>query len=365
MIHTLAWYRTLPFLSLILCLPLYAEETVPERPSPELLLGTTAEGRENLDFDRVFERYDEDGFPQDRTGMLVLADDDEGPMVYMEGEEVPYLLYALYDNRQRDAVILARTGTRTDVLPTGEPYEVPYGFGTVKQNVVSVSIIEGLIAPHFSDNRKEYSDFPLEDLYLGLSFGTTGLDASVRYVRREALAFHASLGVNVFGSMVPGSTVNYYSVPFHLGAGYRFPGPFPDLVGDLLLTLGADVLFGIGDRDGDPSTSGFLGLPGIFLDIERALIDERGIGRDVRSDPRPYNYRVNAVVLRAAVYLDFVNPDVDGILLPALSLSYSYNIVGPRIPDHSIKETRVLYLNELYREDLERQKARRDARSGG
>jgi hypothetical protein len=51
--------------------------------------------------------------------------------------------------------------------------------------------------------------------------------------------------------------------------------------------------------------------------------------------------------------------------VPSFALSYSYNFIGPRIPSHAFKETEVMYLNDLYRDDLERQQARREARSDG
>lgn len=318
-------------------------------------------GEANLLFDGEVAHYDDNGYPEDEDGLLVMQLDPDGPIVYVEDDRIPYLLYAQYENRQRDAVFLARTGTISDVLPTGEEREIPYGYGAVKFNTVYVSILEGLLVPHFSDNQKTYVDFPLRDLYVGGSFGLTGITAVARYVHLEQFVAEAQIGFNPFGSFNASSVMNRYWIPIHIGGGYRFPGVFPELLGENVWTVGADLLLGLGDRDNDPTSRVI--LPGAYLDIERVLYDEEGRRRDYREDPRPYNYTVNSLSLRAGVYFNFAGIASGTFIVPEIALRYQYSIIGPKIPEHEFKETNVLYVNEIYRDDLERQAERRRARA--
>lgn len=319
-------------------------------------------GEANLVFDADIDHYENDGYPEDADGRLVLERHDEGPMIYVEGERLPYLLYAQYENKQRDAVFLSRTGTFTDTLPSGEAYEVPYGFGAVKFSTAYVSVVESLITPHFSDNQKTYVQFPLNDLYLGASFSLTGITAIARYVGQEQLVAYLQAGFNPFGSIDPASVLNQYYVPIHVGGGYRFPGIFPELLGENLMTIGGELMLGVGDRDGDLAT-GLTLLTGPYLDIERVLYDEEGRRRDFRTDPRPYNYRVSSLSIRIGAHFNIAALGGSGsFVLPSVALSYQYNIIGPPIPAHEFKETSILYVNEIYRDDLLEQKERREAR---
>lgn len=327
-----------------------------------MLLDADVLGESAVRFGLEFTHYDSAGFPEDENGRIVLRRSPDGPVATLRGDPAPFLLYAQYANRQRDAVFLARTGTINDVLPNGLVRPIPFGYGAVKLNTVYVSTLEAIAIPHFSDNQKEYVDFPLSDFYIGASFGLTGVSAVARYVHTERWVAGGSIGVNPFGSVSASSVLNRYWVPVHLSGGYRFPGVFPEFLGENVWTLGSDLLLGFGDRDGDPATPAAVMLPGVFLDIERVLFDEAGLRRDYRTDPRPYNYRVNSVVFRIAAYLNLSNLGSGNIIMPSFGVSYQYNIIGPRIPDHEFKETRVIYLHELYREDLERQVERRDAR---
>jgi len=93
----------------------------------------------------------------------------------MKGDDLPYLLYAQFANRQRDGIFLARNGDMEDPLPTGHLHRIPYGCGALKINTVYLSLVEALLVPHVSDNQKSYETFPLRDLYLGGSVGVTGL----------------------------------------------------------------------------------------------------------------------------------------------------------------------------------------------
>ncbi len=331
--------------------------------SEQMLLSIEGTGPGPVGLGAEFDHYDDDGFPEDASGLLALEPHEDGPVFTMHDDPAPYLLYAQYENRQRDAVFLARTGTISDTLPSGNSVEVPFGYGAVKFNTVYVSLGESLVVPHFSDNRKEYVQFPLTDLYVGGSFGLTGVLAWLRYVHTERFVGYTAVGYNPFGSPNPASVLNRYRVPLHLGGGYRFPGAFPELLGENNWTVGADLMLGFGDPDGDPATESGVLVPGVFLDVERVLFDETGLRRDYREDPRPYNYRVNALVLRAAAYLNVTNLGADSVVYPVFSLSYQVNVMGPQIPEHEFKETNVLYLNEIYREDLEEQARRREERA--
>ena len=337
---------------------LQAGETISQR----MLLEAASLGTEALRFGTSFSHHDEDGYPENPDGLLVLRESPDGPLVTMRGDPDPYLLYAQYANRQRDAVMLARTGTVRDVLPDGQTVDIPYGYGAVRFNTVYVSIVESLLVPHFSDNQKEHVEFPLTDFYIGGSFGLTGILGSVRYVHTEQYVAYIAAGYNPFRGRSPNSVLSQYTVPVHLGGGYRFPGIFPEFLGENNWTLGTDLMLGIGRRGADPVEPGVI-VPGAFIDIERVLFDERGLRRDYRTDARPYNYRVNALVFRAAAYLNVTNLGAGDLFFPVFSLSYQYNVIGPRIPRHDFKETRVLYVDETYREDLRRQAERRDERS--
>lgn len=331
--------------------------------SDEMLLAAESvvgkAGEANLVFDLDLDHYDDIGFPEDLNGRLVMSAGDDGPLVLTQFDRSPYLLYAQYENRQRDAVFLARTGTISDVMPSGERREIPYGYGAVKFNTVYASILESLLVPHFSDNQKTYVDFPLRDVYVGGGFSLTGITALARYVHVERYVGEVQIGFNPFGSMNAGGILNRYSIPVHVGGGYRFPGAFPELLGENVWTVGGDLMFGLGDRDDDPATGPVL-LPGAYLDLERVLYDEAGRRRDFREDPRPYNYTVNSLSIRAGVHLNLTGSG--SVLMPQIALRYQYSILGSAIPEHTFKETNVLYVNEVYREDLKRQAERRRAR---
>ena len=69
--------------------------------------------------------------------------------------------------------------------------------------------------------------------------------------------------------------------------------------------------------------------------------------------------------LRLGLYLDLQNGSDSGYLKFDAAFGFRYNLIGPRIPAHEFKETRVLYLHEAYREQLLQQRERRRARIGG
>lgn len=340
-----------------------------EEPSLDDLILSASEvnllkwGEGNLDTGLPLSHYDEKGYPEDAEGQLVLKEHNLGPMVFVENESQGRLLYAQFENRQRDAVILARTGTLRDPLPNGTAFEVPYGSGALKQNESVVSLVEARVVPHLSDNRKTYQVFPLRDIYLGASVGSTGVTASARYVSRERYVGYVRAGINTFGRINPRSVLNTYWIPLHLGAGYRFPGFLSEFLAENLMTAAGDVFLGFGDRDSDPSTPSAVLLPGALLEIERLLYDTAHSKQDFRTDPRPYNYRVNSFSLRIGAYLDVPTARRGGSWFRLiLSTGVQFNVIGPEIPEHAFKTTDVRYVHEYYVEDLKTQAARREAR---
>ncbi len=317
--------------------------------------------------------YDDNGFPEDPQGLLAVHPKGDDFLVDMRSADEPYLLYAQFANRQRDAVFLARNGPILDPLPDGSLREIPRGQGALKTNETYISLVEGLLLPHVSDNQKTYRLFPLRDLYLGASLGLTGLLAEARYVHRERYFGYAASGLNLFsGADAPSlAPLVYYAVPLHLGAGVQFPPLLSILPGDNHWSAGADLLLGFGDADRDPATPAVVWVPGVFLELEKrdlfgwgsrwAGFGKRG---DFREDPRPDNYHLRALFLRLGLYLDIQNRQSGWLKLDAV-FGFRYNLVGPRIPAHAFKETRVLYLNDEYREQVLQQRENRRLRTGG
>jgi hypothetical protein len=291
--------------------------------------------------------------------------------VRMRGEEFPYLLYAQFANRQRDAVFLARDGALEDPSPDGTLVEVPYGWGALKTNTAYISVVEAQLVPHVSDNQKAYERFPLRDLYVGLSAGVTGLLGEARFVDRERLFVYGRLGFNYLAGVGGAGLApfNYTVLALHLGGGVGFPGLFENLIGGNHWYLGADLHLGFGDADRDAATPAVIWMPGVFFELEKrdffgwrerwVGLDERG---DFREDPRPVDYHVRALYARLGVRLDVQNgPETGWVKLDA-AVGFRNTLVGPRIPPHPFKETRVVYLSEEYREQILRQREQRQSR---
>jgi len=334
---------------------------IPEDLSPEglnrPLLPEGPEGRRP-------ERYDDQGYPEDALGLLFVEPAGDGYVVHLRDSADPFLLLAQFVNRQRDAVLLAREGPVRDALPDGSFREIPYGTGALKTNDVCISLVEGQLLPHLSDNRKGYQLFPLQDLYLGGSLGVTGLLAELRYVHRERGFGYAEAGANLLGGASGAwlEPFSYYALVLRLGGGLQFPGLLENLIGDNHWSLGGDLLLGFGDADRDPDTPAVVWLPGVFFELEKRDLFGWGPPLDYREDPRPFNYRVRALYLRVGYCLDVQNGRRSGYSKLDLSLGFRYNLVGPRIPEHRFKETRALYVSEDYRGELERQRRNREQR---
>jgi hypothetical protein len=316
-------------------------------------------------------RYDDDGFPEDGRGTLVTTQAPGGWFVSMYGVADPFLLYAQFVNTQRDGVFLARNGDIEDPLPDGTLTRIPYGFGALKTSTIAISLVEAILLPHVSDARKEYSLFPLQDLYVGATAGVTGLLAEARYVHRERIVAHARLGLNPLGgapwpALAP---FTYWGATVHLGAGAQFPDLLHNILGDNHWTVGGDLLLGLGDADGSPSTPAVVWMPGVFFELEKRNLfgwDEHwsGLGPhgDSHEDPRPQNYHVRALYARVGVYLDFQNGLATGPVKVDIALGFRSNVLGPRIPSHRFKQTRIRYISTEYREQVELQREQRRRR---
>ncbi len=289
----------------------------------------------------------------------------------MYGVADPFLLYAQFVNTQRDGVFLARGGDIEDPLPDGTLFRVPYGFGALKTSSIAISLVEAILIPHVSDARKEYSLFPLQDLYLGGSLGFTGLLAEARYVHHERVVGYARLGLNPLGgapwpALAP---FTYWGVTVHLGAGAQFADLLHNLLGNNHWTVGGDLLLGLGDADASPSTPGVVWMPGVFFELEKrdlfgwadgwAGLSPRG---DSHEDPRPQNYHVRALYARVGLYLDFQNGPATGPVKVDVAAGIRYNVAGPRIPAHRFKETRIRYLSPEYVQQVELQREQRRRR---
>lgn len=317
-------------------------------------------------------RYDDDGFPESPRGLLAVGTDPAGYSVAMRGVEFPFLLYAQFANRQRDGVFLARDGVQQDPLPDGSLYNVPYGYGALKTTTAYISVLEGIVLPHVSDNQKSYRQFPLRDVYLGASLGVTGLLAEARYVEREFLLGYARAGWNYLGGV--GGTalapLNYTGLSVHLGAGVEFSGLLENLIGQNHWSVGADVRLGLAAADADAGTPSVVWMPGVFFELEKRDLfgwGDRWAGfgpqGDYHDDPRPQNYHVRALFSRVAVYVDVQNGPTTGRWIAVdVAFGFRYNVVGPRIPEHPFKETRVVYLSEEYLQQILRQRELREQR---
>jgi hypothetical protein len=318
-------------------------------------------------------RYDDAGFPEDDLGLLLVEPDPAGYSVRIRGVSFPFLLYGQFVNRQRDAVFMARDGIVQDVLPDGTYHDILYGYGAVKTNTAYISVLEGIVIPHVSDNQKAYTEFPLQDLYVGATLGFGGLQAEVRYVERERGFAFARAGVNLLAAFnsTALAPLNWTWLSVDLGGGAAFPGLLENLLGPNHWSIGGDLHIGLGDADGNPGTPAFTWMPGVFFELEKRDLfgwadGWAGFGPqgDHRDDPRPQNYHVRALDARVGVFVDLQNGanSDSGWIKVDVSLGFRYNVVGPRIPEHPFKETRVVYVSEEYRRQIIRQRELRELR---
>ena len=111
-------------------------------------------------------------------------------------------------------------------------------------------------------------------------------------------------------------------------------------------------------------------MPGVFFDLEKRDLfgwGDRWAGfgpqGDYHDDPRPENYHVRALFVRVGVFVDVQNgSDTGNWIQVDAAVGFRYNVVGPHIPEHRFKETRVVYLSEEYRQQILRQRELRAKR---
>ncbi|MCK6545991.1 hypothetical protein L6R52_08985 [Myxococcota bacterium] len=306
------------------------------------------------------DHHDADGYPESATGLLVTAVDAEaGPIVILKGDR-PHYVEAQFSNVQRDAVLFARRGVRTDQRPDGSAFEIAHGFGALKRTESVVTLVEARIVPHFSDNQKSYELFPLTDLYAGAALAVTGPKVDVRYVHTERWVAYAQAGLNLLA--VAGARVNATfgatTLAWNVGAGWRYTPPFTFLGTNW--TTGVDVSIGAGDADEDPSTNAFILMPGIAHELEWAA-DREFAKDDHRTDARPSDWGQQSFFGKVGVYLDpFSGTGGSGGVLVDFAIGWRFNFIGPTIPPHPFKETKVTFASDRYvkrkLEETERQR---------
>lgn len=304
------------------------------------------------------DHYDDAGYAESAEGLLVVElDPSAGPITMVRGKQ-PHFIEAQFVNTQRDGILLARKRSVSDVLPTGAAHEIAYGYGAIKRSLSAITLVEAQLTPHISDNQKSYELFPLRDLYVGAAFSLTGLRGEMRWIEQERYVAFGQVGLNV--AALAGAKINRtygaFAVPITLGGGIRYAA-LVDLLGSHW-TTGAELSVGLGAADDDKETGNVIVLPGLFHELEWTLDRDLGV-TDYRADPRPYNYGVHAISLKISAYADFFGGASSGILFDVL-VGYRVNFVGPSIPAHEFKHTKITYASDRYvRRKLEEEQRRK------
>lgn len=313
---------------------------------------------EMLGVDQAPDHYDETGYAESREGLLVVElDPRAGPITLLRGER-PHYLEAQFINVQRDGIWMARKGSLSDVLPSGASHEVPFGYGAIKRSLSAITLVEAQLVPHISDNQKSYESFPLRDLYVGAALSLSGLHAAVRWIEKERYVAFGQVGLNVLA--LAGATINRtygaFSVPLTLGGGIRYPA-LVEIMGSHW-TTGAELSLGLGAADNDKDTGNVIVLPGLFQEVEWTFDRDVGV-TDYRADPRPYNYGVHALCVKLSAYANYFGGANHGIMFDLL-VGYRFNLIGPSIPAHEFKQTKVTYASERYVKRKREEELRRE-----
>jgi hypothetical protein len=334
-----------------------AGPAAPELPPIDMVVTATT----LLGVGGVTHHHDANGYPETAEGLLVTEVDAEvGPIVVLDGRR-PHYLEAQVASVQRDAVLLARRGARADQRPDGSAFTIPYGYGALKLNTSIVTLVEAQLVPHFSDNQKSYQLFPLTDLYLGGALALTGPRADARFIHTEQYVGYAQVGLNLLA--LAGARINAthgaFAVPLVVGGGYRYPSLVSFL--GTHWTTGLELTLGAGDADELPTTRALIVLPGVVHELEWALDREVARG-DHRADARPSDWGQQALFVRVGLYADLASGSGGaGGLLVDVAVGWRFNLLGPTIPEHAFKDTRVTYASERYvarkREEEVRQRA--------
>ena len=308
------------------------------------------------------DHYDATGYPESSEGLLIVElHPDFGPITFVHGAR-PHYLEAQFINTQRDGVFLARNDLVEDVLPNGQAHEIPYGYGAIKRSMAAITLVEAQIEPHLSDNQKLYETFPLQDVYLGATLSLTGLRGEIRYVNRERFVGYGQVGLNLgaLAGLKFNRTYATFAVPVVLGGGIRYPSIFT-LLGSHW-TSGAEFVLGIGKVNDDPDTDNAIALPGLFHEFEWAFKRDIEV-TDYRADARPHNYGVQSFFAKLSAYADFFGGASNGLRFD-IHVGYRYNFLGPTIPAHAFKETKVTYASDRYAQRKREEERRRRALEG-
>jgi hypothetical protein len=306
--------------------------------------------------------YDAVGYPESYEGLLIVEQHPQaGPVTMVHGLK-PHYLEAQFVTTQRDSVWLSRSGPIVDVLPNGTAYEIPYGYGAVKQSLSALTLVEAQLQPHISDNQKSYKVFPLEDIYLGATLSLVGLRADLRYVQKERYVGYVQAGLNLLG--MAGANVNRtyesFAVPIVVGGGLRYPSLWSVLGTNW--TTGVEAVLGLGSIDNDPDTANVVFLPGLFHEFEWVFHRDVDV-IDYRADARPYNYGVQSFYAKVGAYADFTGGATNSVLLD-IHVGYRFNLHGPNIPQHAFKETQVTFASQRYVQRKLDEKQRQTALEG-
>lgn len=321
-----------------------AEPTLRLEPIPEIY--EPVPPTQLLGFGLAPHHYDAVGYPESYEGLLIVEQHPQaGPFTLLHGVQ-PYYLEAQFQTVQRDAVWLARRGPIVDVLPNGTAYEVPYGYAAVKQSLSVLTLVEGQVQPHMSDDQKSYRVFPLQDVYLGATLSLVGVRADLRYVQKERYVGYVQAGLNLLGMAEANVNRTYdsFAVPIVLGGGLRYPSPFTFLGSNW--TSGLEAILGLGSIDDDPDTANVVLLPGLFHEVEWTF--QRAVDVvDYRLDARPYNYGVQSLYAKFGAYADFTGGITNSVVVD-VHIGYRFNIQGPDIPHHLFKDSKVTYASPRY-----------------
>jgi hypothetical protein len=272
---------------------------------------------------------------EDSEGKLITGDDGErGRVTIVDGKVYP--LRSQYLNRQRDAVILARWEAVLDNRPDGRAQRIERGMGVVRFNALTVSMVDSIDEPHFSNNQKEYESFVLRDLMMGASFGVPASGVSLDWVYRDTWLAAASFGYNLAYAFGAGEDALYGGFPVMIGAGVgaRMPAPvqFPVLGrhywGAVFLVNGAIG----GERQGSRL------LPALAVELTKAVYADP---EQPREGALPWNYPLSEWVLRMGAVFDGSGSGRGAGLF--FSIGYRFQIIGPSVPGHVSKETVALY----------------------
>lgn len=116
-------------------------------------------------------------------------------------------------------------------------------------------------------------------------------------------------------------------------------------------------MLGLIGIDEDADTANAVALPGVFHEFEWTFQQKHDV-EDYRSDPRPYNYGVQAFYAKLGAYFDFFGGAVEGLVFD-IHVGYRCNILGPSIPEHEFKSTETTYASERYTRRKKEEETRR------